>query len=335
MKKPRHSNVAIFVPHNGCPHQCSFCNQREITGQSYQPDSADVISAAEEAKRSLGDRTRNAEIAFFGGSFTAIPRDYMLKLLSAAAPYVSSGEFSGIRISTRPDSIDREILDILEEYGVSSVELGAQSTDDNVLRLNKRGHTREDIIKAAGLIKEYGFSLGLQMMTGLYGSDDEKDVKTAQDFISLSPDTVRIYPTVVLRGTELYELYKKGEYHPKDAAGSVELCSRLLLMFEEKNINVIRLGLHDSQSLRDNMAAGAFHPAFRELCHSRILLRKAQALLKEAGTDSPRVTFAVAPASVSPFIGQKKENIKKLSQMGIEPSVIRDDTLGRYEVRLV
>ena len=168
------------MPHNGCPHQCTFCNQKRITGQSSQPHGSDVLEAIEIAQKSLGEKTRKAEIAFFGGSFTAIDRDYMLELLGAASPFVKNGEFYGIRLSTRPDAINREILDILKEHGVTSIELGAQSMDDSVLMLNKRGHTSEDVIRACGLIHEYNFELGLQMMTGLYGSDRDTDILTAE-----------------------------------------------------------------------------------------------------------------------------------------------------------
>ena len=209
----KHSNISIFVPHNGCPNACTFCNQREITGQSYQPVPQDVINAVNIA-RQYSD-TKNTEIAFFGGSFTAIPRDYMLSLLEAAYPFVKSGEFYGIRLSTRPDCINEEILDILKSHGVTAIELGTQSMCDDVLTANKRGHSALDSVNASLLIKKYGFSLGLQMMTGLYKSSDEKDIYTAHKIADLQPDTVRIYPTIVMRGTELAQLYQNGLYIPQ------------------------------------------------------------------------------------------------------------------------
>ncbi|MGN1138281.1 MAG: radical SAM protein, partial [Ruminococcus sp.] len=169
------------MPHNGCPHQCSFCNQKEITGQSYQPNDADVKNVIENAINNLGNNTVNAEIAFFGGSFTAIDRKYMISLLDATKPYID--RFYGIRLSTRPDYIDKEVLDILKSYKVTTIELGAQSMDDNVLRLNNRGHLSSDIVNASKLIKKYGFDLGLQMMTGLYGSSKDSDISTAKKFI--------------------------------------------------------------------------------------------------------------------------------------------------------
>ena len=179
MKK---GNISIFVPHNGCPQQCSFCNQKTITGQAYQPTAKDVDEAVQKALRKKG---YEFEIAFFGGSFTAIDRAYMTELLDAAEPYVKSGAVKGIRISTRPDYIDDEILTLLKAKGVTAIELGAQSMDDEVLSANMRGHTAEDVVNASTLIKSYGFELGLQMMTGLYLDTDEKDIETARKIIEL------------------------------------------------------------------------------------------------------------------------------------------------------
>ena len=328
----KHANIAIFVPHNGCPHQCSFCNQRSITGQQKQPQAADVTAAIETARRSLKEDTRRAEIAFFGGSFTAIDRGYMEELLSAASPFVRSGEFGGIRISTRPDAIDDRVLELLREYGVTSIELGAQSMDDAVLRMNERGHTASDVCRAAGRIHAYRFSLGLQMMTGLYGSTDEKDIQTAHKLAALHPDTVRIYPTVVMKGTRLYELYGSGKYNPPDAEQSVPLCAALLQFFGQQGIRVIRLGLHDSASLREGMAAGAFHPAFRELCESRMMVQQALHLLRDC--EKGEWIIAVHPKSISRMTGQKKANIQMLQQAGYRVRLAADDRLGKYEVRL-
>lgn len=328
----KHSNVALFVPHNGCPHQCSFCNQRNITGQTVQPTAADVESAIGTARNTLGENTKNAEIAFFGGSFTAIDRNYMTELLSAAAPYVKNKEFYGIRISTRPDAIDNEILDILEKYGVTAIELGAQSMNDNVLLSNHRGHGTADVVNASKLIKSRGFSLGLQMMTGLYKSNDKTDIETAEKIIELKPDTVRIYPTIVMKGTELYDLYTRQDYKPQKLDDAVVLCAKLLKMFEENNINVIRLGLHDSDSLRENMAAGAYHPAFRELCESQIMLENAVDELERSNIKSGMVEFFINPKSVSRFIGQKRKNIDYLKQMGITAIVRQDARLSKYRI---
>lgn len=331
----KHSNVAIFVPHNGCPHNCSFCNQREITGQQSQPCTRDVKEAIKTARESLKENTRNAEIAFFGGSFTAIDRAYMESLLSAAAPVVKSGEFAGIRISTRPDAIDGEILDSLRKYGVTAIELGAQSMNDEVLAANGRGHTKADIINSSKMIAAEGFSLGLQMMTGLYKSNDERDRESAHEIADLSPDTVRIYPTVVIKGTELYNLYKTREYNPQTLEDAVKLCSELLMYFENRDINVIRLGLHDSDSLREGMAAGAFHPAFRELCESEIMYHNCIKQLEKNGIHSGMVEVYVNPRSVSRFVGQKRKNIERLKKLGINAIVRQDMRLSKYEIRVL
>ena len=218
----------------------------------------------------MGENSSNYEIAFFGGSFTAIDRDYMISLLDATKPFIN--EFKGIRVSTRPDSVDDEKLKLLLQYGVTSIELGAQSMDNSVLELNKRGHSAQDVENASKLIKSYGFSLGLQMMTGLYGSDFEKDIETAKRFIQLKPDTVRIYPTVIMNGTDLAGYYQNGSFKPYTLEQSVSLCARLILMFAKANINIIRLGLHYSDSLVKNSLGDNYHPAFKELCENEIFL---------------------------------------------------------------
>ena len=276
---------------------------------------------------------QNTEIAFFGGSFTAIPREYMVLLLEATKPFIEKGCFSGIRISTRPDAIDSEVLEILKGFNVRSIELGAQSTDEEVLELNRRGHTRQDIINASELIKEKGFSLGLQMMTGLFGDTDEKSLKTCDDIVSLKPDTVRIYPTVVLEGTKLGEMYKKGEYAPQNLEDAVSLCSKLLKKFYDNNIKVIRLGLHSGGNVEEGFLSGPFHPAFGELCESRIYLECLRNLLKDfkGKTD---VTVFVNPREISKMTGQKGCNKKALSDDGYKITVKGDENLNKYETKI-
>ncbi|MDE6723569.1 MAG: radical SAM protein, partial [Eubacterium sp.] len=208
MKK---GNISIFVPHIGCPQKCSFCNQNTITGSHSAPTPDDVKTAVETA---LQRADYEYEIAFFGGSFTAIKRDYMISLLEAAKPYIESGRVKGIRCSTRPDAVDDEVLSLLKSYGVTAVELGAQSMNDMVLSANLRGHTADDVRNASKLIQKYGFELGLQMMTDLYLSSPEMDIETAKEIIKLNPDTVRIYPTVTLKNTYLEKLMHEGKYTP-------------------------------------------------------------------------------------------------------------------------
>lgn len=318
------------MPFAGCPNKCSFCDQHKITGQVAPTTPDDVKRAIEIALSSDGIDTKTSEIAFFGGSFTAIDRDYMISLLSAANEYVS--RFKGIRISTRPDCINEDILSILKEYKVTSVELGAQSMCDEVLRLNRRGHNSNDVRIASLLIKEYGLSLGLQMMTGLYGSDNDNDTYTACEFIKLKPDTVRIYPTVILKGTHLAELYNSGEYRAQTVGDAADLCAELLLLFEENNIPVIRLGLHSSETMEENIISGAYHPAFRELCENRIFLNKTISFLSENPFIGSKVIIRVTPSAVSKLIGQKKSNIHILNEMGYDVKIISDDSLKGRQI---
>lgn len=322
----KHANISIFVPHIGCPNMCSFCNQRHITGSHKAPRPDDVVSAVREAARSKSYDPSITEIAFFGGSFTAINRNYMLELLKPASAFAEQGVVSGIRISTRPDAIDREILDTLKRFHVTSIELGAQSMSNRVLKKNNRGHTAQDVIEASALIREYGFSLGLQMMTGLYGDSDDRAVKTAKEIIELAPDTVRIYPTIVLKGTDLAALYADGIYSPQSLENAVALSSKLLLMFENAGIKVIRLGLHSIEG--EGYIAGPWHPAFSELCSAKIYLDKAQKLLKQQGS----YTLYVAPAAVSKMAGQKKSNIQALKEKGFECRIKTNENLKDYEI---
>ncbi len=330
----RHVNIALFVVHKGCPHMCSFCNQRSISGSQKDITAADVHSAAETAIESLSkNEAAGGEIAFFGGSFTMVERSYMLSLLEAAYEYIQKGIFKGIRISTRPDGISREICEILKKYGVTAVELGAQSLDDRVLMLNERGHTAKQVCDACALLKEYGFEVGLQMMTGLYGSEDADSISTAEKIIALAPDTVRIYPTVVIKGTRLHELMQKGEFIPKGIPETVELCARLIPMFEDAGIKVIRVGLHSGGGVEEGFAGGAYHPALRELCEGRIYYNYALGELEKLGKGS--YTLLVAPSEISKMTGQKKQNLTGLREKGYVCTVKDMDGLSKYEVKVI
>ena len=325
----RHANISIFVPHIGCSHRCSFCNQNSITGQTYAPTEKDVYSAVQTAVLSKNFNPNTTEIAFFGGSFTAIPYEYMISLLKAAYSFVKDGTVSGIRLSTRPDAIDYDILSVLKTYGVTAIELGAQSMVPEVLELNKRGHTAEDVIRSSEQIKNFGFSLGLQMMTGLYGSSDSDDYYTADKIISLEPKTVRIYPTVVLKNTMLAKYYTEGKYAVDTLEKSVDKCSKILLMFMNKNINVIRLGLHNINT--DDYVAGPWHPSFKDLCDGKIYLDKITSILTEKG----RYLLYVNPSAVSSVTGQKRKNIIELENKGFYCTVKPDLSIKKYDVKPV
>ncbi len=272
----------------------------------------------------------NGEIAFFGGSFTAIPRDYMLELLTAAREHIDGVKFRGIRISTRPDAIDDEVCAILKEYKVTAVELGAQSMNDNVLKLNRRGHTADDVRKAMAILKKYGFETGLQMMTGLYGSDMNESIETAEEIIRLRPDTVRIYPTVVIENTPLAELYRSGEYAAQTVDEAADICAKLILMFEKENIKIIRVGLHSGGGVDEGYVAGAFHPAFKEICDSRIYLDE----IKKQLNNKPAGGFVVCvpKGALSQAAGQKKENLSKLRALGYNCVIKELDGLSKYQV---
>ena len=319
--------VAIFVPHLGCPHRCSFCDQKTITGSTNLPHADDVRRAAERALE-CGASPENTEIAFFGGSFTAIPESYMTELLEAAKPYINAG-FRGIRLSTRPDAIDEKILTKLKSYGVTSIELGAQSMCDDVLSANERGHTAADVERAARLVKQFGFTLGLQMMVGLYKSTPEKDLYTAEQLISLAPQEARIYPTVILKGTRLGELFLSGEYIPYSMETAVSLCSKMLDMFENAGISVIKLGLHSSQEVESDMLGGLYHPAFRELCESRRYRDKMEELI---GADKS-AAFTVPERNLSKALGQKRENISYFGKKGVSVSVAPAPEQREYIIR--
>lgn len=317
MKK--HANLSIFVPHAGCTHQCSFCDQRTISQTQKVPTPAEVTGFCE---KYLPENAQDTEIAFFGGSFTAIKEEIRLPLLCAAYEFVKKGRAKGIRLSTRPDAIDEDILAQLKQYGVTAIELGAQSMDNNVLALNKRGHTAQQVSAAAQLIKQSGFSLGLQMMPGLYGAQDyyAESMLTMQSLLSLKPDTMRIYPAVVLDNTQLGDLFKNKKYTPLNIKQAVEICARLILLCEQAEVRVIRTGLAADAQLEKQVLAGPYHPAFKELCLGEIFYN----LFLEKLLNLPKAeyTIKVSPQALSAAIGQKKVNITRLLQMGYNVKII-------------
>lgn len=327
----KHNNISIFIPHLGCPHACSFCNQNTISGEAKAPTPEEVREVLKKAFQEVKNR-RNTEIAFFGGSFTAIDRKYMLALLKTANEFLGSDGFYGIRISTRPDFIDEEILSVLKSFGVTSIELGAQSMCDDVLLANERGHTAENVMNASKLIKECGFELGLQMMTGLYKSSPELDLFTADEIIRLKPKTVRIYPVSVLKGTKLHSLYLSGEYKLISFEEMVRLCAKMLIKFKNSEIDVIRCGLHASDDVSENLAAGYYHPAFKELCESQIYREEIEKII--SGSKDKYFEFSVNNKCISKALGQKKENVKYFEKQGINIKFIPDNDMQIYKLKL-
>lgn len=326
----KHVNAALFVPFLGCPHRCSFCDQKAITGQETTVKPQDVVRAAQIAIASGAD-TAHGQIAFFGGSFTMLRRETMAALLKAALPFVESGAFAGVRLSTRPDAIDQATLSFLKQYRVTAIELGCQSTDDTVLCRNGRGHTRADIETACRLIKEAGIELGVQMMTGLPADSSDGAVQTARDLISFGADTARIYPTLVLRGTQLAEWYEAGDYKPQTLQEAVALCADLITLFEQNGVPVIRLGLHAGEQLQQNLLAGPWHPAFRELVDGEIYLERMLSLLRDRPKGS--CTLTVGARFLSRAAGHNGRNKALLLEKGYKIRLQGDDALRLYEIR--
>jgi histone acetyltransferase (RNA polymerase elongator complex component) len=315
MGRNRHINIPVFIPHMGCPHACIFCNQKRISGRT-SPQTPDNVRRLLEESFSTVNDDDHVEIAFFGGSFTGIPEDEMISYLEEAKPYIEDGRAKGIRLSTRPDCIDPHILSILKSYGVKAIELGVQSLDPDVLSMSQRGHSTEDVVTACALIKKYGISLGIQTMLGLPGDSLEKSMKTAREVIELRPDMVRIYPALVLKGTQMEDYYLNGSYKPPDLEEAVEWCALILPLYRKAGITVLRIGLQGSESLEDSIIAGPYHPAFGELVESRILLKKMTDKLDRMNTaGSPDLIIRTMPELVSKIIGQNRCNIRKLKEM--------------------
>ncbi len=323
----KQATIPIFVPHVGCPNQCIFCDQRCISSTARPPSPQQVKALCAQGVESAQGRFDRIEIAFFGGSFTAIHPELMLSLLDAAWPFVRSGGADGIRISTRPDAVDPQRLELLASRGVTAIELGVQSMQPEVLIKNHRGHTPRDTEEASRLIRRWGLSLGHQMMTGLYGDSEEGCLATAEAICALAPDTVRIYPTVVIGGTRLEQLYRQRAYRPPTLEESVALCARLLRRFGAAGVSVIRMGLHASKELEQGMVAGAYHPAFRELCESRLMLEDVLARLSETAPPPQKVGIRVAPGALSKMLGQRRCNIDFLKNLGYNSTVSEDSSL--------
>lgn len=331
-----HSNISIFVPHIGCPNTCSFCNQHTISGAQNAPSAEDVRCICTQSLAEVRE-PENAEIAFFGGSFTAIERGYMEELLQTASEFVGDSEFKGIRISTRPDCIDEAVLILLKKYGVTSIELGAQSMCDNVLKANDRGHTAADVENACGLIREYGFELGLQMMIGLYKSTAADEIATMTKISELKPNTVRIYPVVILNGTRLAVLYKSGEYKVFSFDEVLNITVSAMKMFEENGINVIKVGLHASEFVEKDMVGGFYHPAYRELCESLIYRQNMESVLSKimaVNGDIKEFIFAVNPSCISKALGHKKSNAEYFKRHNIIIKVRGDEKIPKYYCEL-
>ncbi len=263
----KHFTIPIFIPELACPFQCIFCDQRKISGSVKSPSLEEVDRIIKKYLKTLPTEKSEIEIGFFGGNFTGIPPEDQEAFLAVAQKYIDNNQVQSIRLSTRPDYISPEILKLLHKYSVKTIELGAQSMDEGVLIKAGRGHSAQDVIDSSVLIKEAGFKLGLQVMLGLPGDSLEKSINTAHQVIALKPQDIRIYPTLVIKGTELAELYKKGKYKALSMEAAIHWTKEMYRLFEEAGLNIIRVGLHPSEELSDkkSLLAGPYHPSFKEL----------------------------------------------------------------------
>ncbi len=315
--------IPIFVPHEGCPNDCAFCNQRTISGKDRAPDIEKARGIIEEH---LAYGKAN-QIAFFGGSFTGIDVKKQNEYLSLALEYIKKGMVESIRLSTRPDYIDRETVARLVSYGVKNIEIGAQSMDDEVLGKSRRGHLVKDVEHAAGIITGSEAVLGLQMMTGLPSDTEEKCLYTARKFYELGAKETRIYPTVVLSGTMLAKMYEAGEYAPQTIEEAVSISAKLYRYFKNNNIEILRIGLPDSKDLRENYIAGAYHPSLGEMVMSRDVRNRLEKEIK-ADTD-----VYVNPRFISKFNGNRKCNIEYFEKKGIKLNIIPDESVEEFKIR--
>ena len=323
--------IPVFVPHLGCPNDCIFCNQKSISGQKNKVTKEETKKTIEYFLDNIKDKDAKKEIAFFGGSFTGIDEKTQEDLLSVAYEYIQKGQVDSIRISTRPDYINKEILKRLKKYKVKTIELGVQSANDYILGRANRGHTFEDVKKASKLIKRYGFDLGHQMMVGLPESNRIDEINTAKALIKLKPKMVRIYPVLVVKGTKLEKEYNEGIYEPLPLVQAIETCKILVRMFSDKKIDVIRVGLQNTDEIsnpdekQSEVVAGPFHPAFRQLVESSMWYDAIVEKIKNLNVKVKEVEVTVNPIDVNNVIGHKKENITKLKDTYEVDLIVKQD----------
>ncbi len=332
-----HYIIPIFVPHEGCPHNCVFCNQNAITGSNEKIDAKFTRNTIEEYLNTIKRKNSIVEISFFGGTFTAINIEKQKEFLAVAKEYKEKGYVDFIHLSTRPDYIDDEILTNLKNYSVDVIELGVQSLDEEVLLKSGRGHSVEDVDKASKLIKEYGFVLGHQIMLGLPGDTFEKDIETTRKSILMKPDIYRIYPALVIKNTPMEKMYELGTYKPYDLDEAVEISKILYCMLSYNNINVIRIGLQPTQEINEGkeILAGPFHPAFRELVESSIYN---QCILEELnGIKAKDTIIKVNSRDISKLYANKKKFFNDIKQQLITTNieVKQDNTVEKGNLFLI
>ena len=336
--------IPIFVPNLGCPNDCTFCNQEKISGKTTNVTAKDVKETIEFYLENFKDDSKYVEVAFFGGSFTGIDREVQIELLEAANEFIKEKKVGSIRISTRPDYINKDILKMLKKYNVKTIELGVQSTNNYILKKSKRGHTFEDVKKASKLIRRYRFRLGHQMMVGLPESTEIDEINTAKDLIKLKPKIVRIYPVLVIKGTELAEDYKDKTYTPLTVEQAVERCKQITYLFRRNRINVIRIGLQNTDEITSpdqdgsEVVAGPFHPAFRQLVEGAMWYDSIAEKIKNINAKVKKVEIVVNPNDTNNAIGHKKANVEKLKEFyDVEVAIKSSEEIkpGKFEIKVL
>lgn len=324
--------IPIFVPHLGCPNDCIFCNQKSISGQKSNMTKEKAKEIIENYLKSIDKENAQIEIAFFGGSFTVIEEERQEELLQVASEFVKSGQVSSIRVSTRPDAIDKNILKRLKKYKVKTIELGVQSSNNYILKRINRGHTFEDVKRAAKLIRWNGFRLGVQMMVGLPESTTIDEINTAKELIKLKPKMVRIYPVLVIKNTPLEKELEKGTYKPLTVVQAVEVCKEIVRLFHDKNIDIIRIGLQPTDEIsepgseKSEVVTGPYHPAFRQLVESAMWYDAIVGKIKRLNVKVKEVEVTVNPVDANNVIGHKKENVKNLKELYDVNLVLKQDS---------
>ena len=313
--------IPIFVPHLGCPNDCTFCNQKKISGQTKPMTAKKAKEQIEYYLDSFEDDAQDIEIAFFGGSFTAIEREKQEELLQVAYEYIKDKKVKSIRVSTRPDCITREELKLLKKYKVKTIELGVQSADNYILKRCKRGHTFEDVKKASRMIRWHRFTLGHQMMVGLPESTAIDELKTAYKLAKLKPKIMRIYPVLVIKGTELEKEFLDGDYEPLTVDQAVERTKDLCKFFSKKRIKVIRIGLQTTDTICDpnikgsEVVAGPYHECFRQLVESSICYDSIVNRIKKVNTKVKEIEVTANPKTINNVVGYKRNNITRLREI--------------------
>lgn len=318
--------VPFFISHKGCPHQCVFCNQVKISGTWGSLPSGSGILSRIDAFRSSAENVP-VEVAFYGGTFTNLPKEEQLQLLLPLQPLIASGEVVSIRLSTRPDAVDPGIAKFLAGMGVGTVELGAQSMDDGVLNLAGRGHNAAHTTEACQTLSRAGLAVGVQLMPGLPGDTSGKSLASLDKVLELCPDFIRIYPTLVIAGTRLEALYRAGEYSPFSMSDAVSLCKVMLHRALKSGVKVVRIGLQATAELEScgTVTAGPYHPAFRQLVEAELCYDLLAKLTRGSGSSSP-VTVFCAPSRLSDVTGQRRCNLERLAgELGVKVAAVRED----------